>query len=194
MTLWSSTSGSSSDSGAVSISANGSSHLPRRQICVDREYPLSTLPDTLRRLVGLIRCSTLGVLLHVSQTKRLRSSSGHGVDWRTGVNFQHPGSFTHNVKFLSCPWISLSFHFGLEMKLIKQFVKLLSVYIHSLMMRGICRVLSVIVTRPWNFCGPPRACHQHWAHRQQSDISRRTIHIQIRRGNRKEISKLTKHN
>jgi hypothetical protein len=44
------------------------------------------------------------VSLYVSETKRLRSSSGHGVGWRTGVDFQDAGSFTHNVKFLSCPW------------------------------------------------------------------------------------------
>jgi hypothetical protein len=30
--------------------------------------------------------------------------SGHGVGWRTGVDFQDAGSFTHSVKFLSCPW------------------------------------------------------------------------------------------
>jgi hypothetical protein len=40
---------------------------------------------TLRRLVGLIRHSTLRVLLYVSGPKRIRSSSGHGIDWRTGV-------------------------------------------------------------------------------------------------------------
>jgi hypothetical protein len=32
------------------------------------------------------------VSLYVLETKRLRSSSGHGVDWRTGVDFQHTGS------------------------------------------------------------------------------------------------------
>ncbi len=42
--------------------------------------------------------------LYVSEPKRLRSSSGHGVGWRTGVDFQHAGSFTHSAKFLSCPW------------------------------------------------------------------------------------------
>jgi hypothetical protein len=26
------------------------------------------------------------------------------VDWRTGVDFQSTGSFTHSVKLLSCPW------------------------------------------------------------------------------------------
>ena len=59
---------------------------------------------TFRRLVDPIRSSTLGVLLYVSETKGLRSSCGHGVDWRTGVDFQHTGSFTHITKFLSCPW------------------------------------------------------------------------------------------
>jgi hypothetical protein len=44
------------------------------------------------------------VSLYVSEPKRLRSSSGDVVVWRTGVDFQHDGSFTHSVKFLSCPW------------------------------------------------------------------------------------------
>ncbi len=35
--------------------------------------------------------------LYISETKKLRSSSGHGVDWRTGVDFQYTGSFTHIV-------------------------------------------------------------------------------------------------
>ena len=35
---------------------------------------------------------------YVSGPTRLRSSSGHGVDWRTGVDFQHTGSFTHSPK------------------------------------------------------------------------------------------------
>ena len=42
--------------------------------------------------------------LYVSEPKRLRSSSGHGGGWRTGVDFQHAESFTHSSKILSCPW------------------------------------------------------------------------------------------
>ena len=41
---------------------------------------------------------------YVSEPKRLRPSFGHGVDWRTGVDVQHAGSFTHSAKLLSCPW------------------------------------------------------------------------------------------
>jgi hypothetical protein len=41
---------------------------------------------------------------YVSVPTRLRSSSGHGVDWRTGGDFQHAGSFIHSDKILSCPW------------------------------------------------------------------------------------------
>jgi hypothetical protein len=44
---------------------------------------------------------TLGVSPYVSVSKRLRSSSGHGVDWRTGVDCQGSGSFTESVKLLS---------------------------------------------------------------------------------------------
>jgi hypothetical protein len=32
-----------------------------------------------------------GESLYVSESKRLRSSSGHGGGWRTGVDFQHDG-------------------------------------------------------------------------------------------------------
>jgi hypothetical protein len=42
--------------------------------------------------------------LYVSDPKRLRSSSGHGGGWRTGVDFHHTGSFPHSVYRLSCPW------------------------------------------------------------------------------------------
>ena len=37
---------------------------------------------------------------HMSQAepKRLRLSFVHGVDWRTGVDVQHAGSFTHRTK------------------------------------------------------------------------------------------------
>jgi hypothetical protein len=45
-----------------------------------------------------------GESLYVSEPKRLRSSSGHGGDWRTGVDFQRAGSFTHSALRLSCPW------------------------------------------------------------------------------------------
>jgi hypothetical protein len=45
-----------------------------------------------------------GESLYASDPTRLTSSSGHGGDWRTGVDFQHTGSFTHSVKHLSCPW------------------------------------------------------------------------------------------
>jgi hypothetical protein len=45
-----------------------------------------------------------GVLPYVLEPKRLKSLSGHTVAWRMGVDFQHAGSFTHNAKFLSCPW------------------------------------------------------------------------------------------
>ena len=41
---------------------------------------------------------------YVSVPTRLRSSSGHGVDWRTGLDVQRAGSFTHSAKLLSCPW------------------------------------------------------------------------------------------
>ena len=41
---------------------------------------------------------------YVSEPKRLRPSFGHGVDWRTGVDVQRAGSFTHSAKLLSCPW------------------------------------------------------------------------------------------
>ncbi len=44
------------------------------------------------------------VSTYVSVTTRLRSSSGHGVEWRTGVDVQHAGSFTHSTKILSFPW------------------------------------------------------------------------------------------
>jgi hypothetical protein len=37
-----------------------------------------------------------GESLYVSDPKRLRSSSVHGGGWRTGVDFQDTGSFTHN--------------------------------------------------------------------------------------------------
>jgi hypothetical protein len=36
--------------------------------------------------------------------KGLRSSSGHGGDRRTGVDFQCAGSFTHRTKIRSYPW------------------------------------------------------------------------------------------
>ena len=36
----------------------------------------------------VIRRSTLGVLLYVSERTRLRSSFGNRVDWRTGVDCQ----------------------------------------------------------------------------------------------------------
>ena len=58
-------------------------------------------------------CSTLVARLgvrsgvvspYVSEPTRLRPSFGHGVDWRTGVDVQHTGSFTHRAKLLSCPW------------------------------------------------------------------------------------------
>ena len=45
------------------------------------------------------RCLTLGVTSYFSEPTRLRSSSGHWVDWRTGLDCQHAGSFTHRVKF-----------------------------------------------------------------------------------------------
>ncbi len=35
---------------------------------------------------------------YVSVPTRLRSSSAHGVDWRTGVDVHHSWSFTHIVK------------------------------------------------------------------------------------------------
>ena len=41
---------------------------------------------------------------YVSKPPRLSPSFGHGVDWRTGVDIQRAGSFTHSAKFLSCPW------------------------------------------------------------------------------------------
>ena len=41
---------------------------------------------------------------YVSVPTRLRSSSGYGVDWRTGVDLKYAGSFTHNDKLLSYPW------------------------------------------------------------------------------------------
>ena len=47
---------------------------------------------------------SVGESLYVSEPKRLRSSSGHGGDWRTGVDFQRDGSFTHHSRRLSCPW------------------------------------------------------------------------------------------
>jgi hypothetical protein len=46
---------------------------------------------------------TTGESLYVSESKRLRSSSGHGGGWRTGVDFQDAGSFTHSATSLSCP-------------------------------------------------------------------------------------------
>jgi hypothetical protein len=46
---------------------------------------------------------TVGESLYVSDPKRLRSSSGHGGGWKTGVDFQHAGSFTHSATRLSCP-------------------------------------------------------------------------------------------
>ena len=60
------------------------------------------------RVLVTHRCCKFGVRsgvvsLYVSDPKRLRSSSGHGVGWRTGVDFQHTGSFTHSAKFLSYP-------------------------------------------------------------------------------------------
>jgi hypothetical protein len=36
---------------------------------------------------------------YVSVSTRLRSSSGHGVDWRTGVDCQRTGSFTKESNF-----------------------------------------------------------------------------------------------
>ena len=45
--------------------------------------------------------STWGVTPYVLESKRLSPSFGHGVDWRTEVDFQDVGPFTHNVKLLS---------------------------------------------------------------------------------------------
>ncbi len=81
------------------------SHLPpKADSCWSRDpTPPGCLTDPRRVFTGELNRATFCGLT-VLETKRLRSSSGHGGGWRTGVDFQCAGSFTHRPTRLSCPW------------------------------------------------------------------------------------------
>jgi hypothetical protein len=68
-----------------------------------RQGHLGTSPSvsSVRWSSVQVRSSDLGVSKYVSVTTRLRSSSGHGLEWRTGMDCQCSGSFTNITKFLS---------------------------------------------------------------------------------------------
>ena len=71
--------------------------LPRSSPHLEVHLCTYSTPEVASSVFG-----TETVSSYVSGPTRLRSSSGHGVDWRTG--FQDTVSFTHIVNLLSCPW------------------------------------------------------------------------------------------
>jgi hypothetical protein len=76
------------------------SHYPRVSHC-SRPSPIPcNVSGVLRGRIPITVPSTRRRVF----TERLRSSSGHGGGWRTGVDFQNTGFLPHSVQRLSFPW------------------------------------------------------------------------------------------